>query len=43
MEEGAGGAPLVFLSGDVIDRVDTLGDLFAPTTSLEQELPEPGG
>jgi hypothetical protein len=33
----------VFLADEVIERVETLGDLFAPTTSLEQMLPEPGG
>ena len=42
VEAGARGAGLVFLADEVIERVETLGDLFAPTTSLEQMLPEPG-
>ncbi len=36
---GAEGAPLVFTAHDVIERVDELGDLFAPTLTLEQSLP----
>ena len=37
--DGAGGASLVFEAGDVVDRIDRVGDLFAPTASLRQELP----
>jgi bifunctional non-homologous end joining protein LigD len=32
-------AALVFEAGDVLDRVDRHGDLFAPVVELEQELP----
>lgn len=39
---GASGAdPLVFTIGDVLDRLDAHGDLFAVTTTLEQRLPAP--
>jgi bifunctional non-homologous end joining protein LigD len=34
------GSVLAFEAADVLDRVAALGDLFAPVTSLEQELPE---
>ena len=33
--------PLVFEIGDVLDRVDRLGDLFAPALELVQDLPRP--
>jgi bifunctional non-homologous end joining protein LigD len=33
---------LVFTSDDVLDRVDELGDLFAPVLSVVQHLPRPG-
>ncbi len=39
--EGADGADLVFVAGDVVARVEAVGDLFAPTTTLEQALPKP--
>ncbi|MGI9603435.1 MAG: DNA primase small subunit domain-containing protein, partial [Acidimicrobiales bacterium] len=39
--DGADGEPLVFEADDVLARVDELGDLFAPTATLEQELPAP--
>ena len=39
---GAEGADLVFVTDDVLIRVDEYGDLFAPTQSLEQALPNPG-
>ena len=32
---------LVFEAGDVLERVDSKGDLFAPVLELEQKLPEP--
>jgi len=35
----ANGAPLSFDAGEVLARVDELGDLFADTATLEQELP----
>jgi bifunctional non-homologous end joining protein LigD len=35
----ADGEELYFEAADVIDRVDDLGDLFAPTATLRQELP----
>ncbi|HUB98333.1 MAG TPA: non-homologous end-joining DNA ligase [Solirubrobacterales bacterium] len=34
------GSPLVFEAGDVLERVEEHGDLFAPVLELEQELPE---
>ena len=36
---GADGEPLIFEAADVLERVDELGDLFAETVTLEQELP----
>ncbi|MCP5028337.1 MAG: hypothetical protein GY929_18835 [Actinomycetia bacterium] len=41
VEQGAAGEPLSFEFDDVLDRVDELGDPFAPTLTLEQELPSP--
>jgi bifunctional non-homologous end joining protein LigD len=38
-ESGDGGT-LVFEAGDVLERVEERGDLFAPVLELEQELPE---
>ena len=40
VEDAADGAPLSFEAGDVIERVDTMGDLFADALTLEQELPQ---
>jgi bifunctional non-homologous end joining protein LigD len=43
VEEGADsgdGAPLVFEAGDLLERVEDRGDLFAPVLELKQELPE---
>jgi bifunctional non-homologous end joining protein LigD len=37
-DSGDGGS-LVFEAGDVLDRVERHGDLFAPVLELEQELP----
>lgn len=37
----AAGEVLSFEAGEVLDRVDELGDLFAPTLTLEQQLPTP--
>jgi bifunctional non-homologous end joining protein LigD len=34
------GSSLVFEAGDVLERVERHGDLFAPVLELEQELPE---
>jgi bifunctional non-homologous end joining protein LigD len=34
------GGSLVFEAGDVLERVERQGDLFAPVLELEQELPE---
>jgi bifunctional non-homologous end joining protein LigD len=34
------GSKLVFEAGDVLDRVESKGDLFAPVLELKQELPE---
>jgi len=36
---GAGGEPLSFEAADVLARVAELGDLFAPTATIEQTLP----
>ncbi len=36
---GADGAPLVFSAFEVLDRVEALGDLFAPTLTIEQSIP----
>ena len=33
--------PLVFEAPDVLDRIERLGDLFAPVLTVEQELPTP--
>ncbi len=40
--DGADGAPLVFEASDVLDRVERIGDLFAPTLDLVQQLPKGG-
>jgi bifunctional non-homologous end joining protein LigD len=37
---GSAGAGLSFEAADVLDRVSDHGDLFAPVTSIEQELPD---
>jgi bifunctional non-homologous end joining protein LigD len=34
------GSSLVFETGDVLERIEDRGDLFAPVLELEQELPE---
>lgn len=39
VEVGATGTPLGFEAGEVLDRVEEFGDLFEPTTTLEQSLP----
>ena len=41
--DGADGEPLSFETAEVLARIDEFGDLFAPTLTLEQELPRPGG
>ena len=38
--ESGDGAKLVFEAGDVLERIEQHGDLFAPVLELEQELPE---
>jgi bifunctional non-homologous end joining protein LigD len=38
--ESGDGSSLVFEAGDVIERIEEHGDLFAPVLELEQELPE---
>ncbi|MGB7684990.1 MAG: hypothetical protein WBL45_04330, partial [Solirubrobacterales bacterium] len=38
--ESGDGSNLVFEAGDVLERIDQHGDLFAPVLELEQELPE---
>ena len=42
VDAGADGTPLPFEAGDVLDRVDEHGDLFAPTVTVEQVLPGAG-
>jgi bifunctional non-homologous end joining protein LigD len=39
----ADGEALSFEASEVLDRVDELGDLFAPVLTIEQELPTPKG
>jgi bifunctional non-homologous end joining protein LigD len=41
VEAAAAGGPLSFEMADVLARVDDLGDLFADTVTLEQQLPNP--
>jgi bifunctional non-homologous end joining protein LigD len=38
--ESGDGSSLVFEAGDVLERIDEHGDLFAPVLELEQELPQ---
>ena len=40
-EAAAGDTELRFLWSDVLDRIERLGDLFAPVLTVEQELPGP--
>ena len=40
VQTAAGGAPLSFEAGEVLRRVETHGDLFAPVGTLEQVLPD---
>ncbi|MGH9005181.1 MAG: non-homologous end-joining DNA ligase [Acidimicrobiia bacterium] len=39
VDAAAAGEPLAFEASDVLDRVADLGDLFAPTLTLRQQLP----
>ena len=41
VSDTADGAPLSFESHEVLERVEQMGDLFAETATLEQELPNP--
>ena len=41
VSDGADGESLAFTAPDVIDRIEDLGDLFAPTLTVGQELPAP--
>jgi bifunctional non-homologous end joining protein LigD len=43
VDAGSRGEPLEFEAADVLERVETLGDLFAPTATLEQRLPAAEG
>ena len=38
--DGGDGSGLVFEAGEVLERIEQHGDLFAPVLELEQELPE---
>jgi bifunctional non-homologous end joining protein LigD len=40
---GSGDLELRFEASDVLYRVGTMGDLFRPVLTLEQELPLPSG
>jgi bifunctional non-homologous end joining protein LigD len=40
VEEAAGGEPLAFEAGEVLDRIDEHGDLFAGTLTGRQRLPD---
>ena len=40
LDAAASGAPLSFETADVLERLDLHGDLFAPTLTVRQELPE---
>lgn len=40
VEQIAGGEMMTFTTEEVLDRVDDLGDLFAPVIELEQSLPD---
>ena len=42
VSDAADGGALSFTAGDVLTRVQTLGDLFAPAAELQQELPPAG-
>ena len=41
VDAAAGGEPLSFEAADVLDRVESMGDLWAPTATLAQDLPLP--
>jgi bifunctional non-homologous end joining protein LigD len=41
VQSGADGEVLSFIAPEVLERVADVGDLFAPTATLEQELPTP--
>jgi bifunctional non-homologous end joining protein LigD len=43
VQSGADGEVLSFVAPEVLERVADLGDLFAPTATLEQELPTSRG
>ncbi len=42
VEAAADGEPLSFEAADVLERVERLGDLFAPTIEVVQDLPQVG-
>lgn len=41
VSDGADGEPMTFTAPEVLDRVEQFGDLFAPTLTVEQDLPAP--
>ena len=41
VSDGADGEPLAFIATEVLDRIEEVGDLFAPTLTVEQDLPSP--
>ncbi len=40
--DGADGEPLIFEAAEVLERVESLGDLFADTITVQQQLPTAG-
>lgn len=42
VSDGADGEPLVFEAGEALDRTAELGDLFADTLTVQQQLPTSG-
>jgi len=42
VSDAAEGAPMIFVADEVLARVQQLGDIFAPTATLVQELPQIG-
>ncbi|MGI8662398.1 MAG: non-homologous end-joining DNA ligase [Acidimicrobiales bacterium] len=43
VSDAADGADLSFEANQVVERIETLGDLWAPTATQQQEIPQPRG
>ena len=39
VDAAAAGTPLTFTAPDVLERVESMGDLWEPTATLKQEIP----